>query len=85
MVPSKVGKVIPLRAPRRHRPKAKKTAVVRVGLYQRTMEWLTGNTTRGTVLLAGVVAGLIIGAIVGTMIVSVGQYNVEEYAVESLG
>ena len=67
MVPSKV---IHIREARRRVTKARKKRVAprRPGIGQRITEWLTSTTTKGTILMAGVVAGLVMGAVVASVV-----------------
>ena len=67
MIPNKV---IHIRDARRRVAKAKRKqrAPRRPSLLKRLSDWLMHGTTRGTVLLAGVVAGLVMGAVVATVL-----------------
>lgn len=76
------GKVIALHAARRRVVASREARVravakrrigkptQRVGLLQGAVDWLTGSTTKGTILLAAIVAGLVFGAVVSTAVVA---------------
>lgn len=87
MIPAKV---IHIREIRRRSARAKKKKVqARRGptVMQNLWSWLTSRTTKGTVLLAGVLAGLVAGAMISSVLsVPRGQVPVlpgEPAAIES--
>jgi len=75
MVPNKV---VSMKMARKRLAKARRPKL-QITIFGRAMEWLTSRTTKGTVLLAGVLAGLIMGAMVAAATSSVGNTDASAY------